>query len=336
MSPNISKVTRKDVAIKADVSETIVSYVINNNRYVAEEKRQRVLKAIRELNYHPNNIARALKGKSSKHIMFIADNIANEHFGHLVSEMDKSAYSQGYLISLTGNHDSEDFISQIISRQPDGVVISSTSFRREYLQMLTDYGISVVMVGNREYEDLNPRISVVYTGLNEGIRKAVQLLVNKGRKQLVYIDRLSLQGHFSNMRDLRYCGFCEQILDSGLALTKDSIISGCHNEDELMKALIARINSDMPIDGIIARNDEIASIAINTIHSCGKSIPKDISVVGFDNSRISRVTYPKLTTIEIDRNGVAKAIFDTLHSMINGGEPIHLHYQTILIEREST
>lgn len=334
--PPISKATRKDVAARAGVSETIVSYVINNNRYVAEDKRQRVLEAVRELNYHPNHSARALKGKPSGLIMFIADDIANEHFGLLVSKMDECAYGQGYLISLTGNRNTADFISQIISRQPDGVVISSAAIRREYIQMLVDYGIPVVLVGSRDYDDMDPRISVVYTGLSEGIRTGVKLLADSGRKHLVHLDRISARGHFSNMQDLRYRGFCEQMLESGLSLSKHSIITGCTCEEELTQAIVDRIHSGIPIDGIVARNDTLASIAITAVQSCGLSIPGDIAVVGFDNSRISKITSPKLTTVEIDRSGVAAAIFNTLYSMINGGPPARLHFNTILIQREST
>lgn len=334
--PKVSKVTRKDVAQLAGVSETIVSYVMNNNRYVSQDKRQRVLDAIRELNYHPNQNARALKGKPNTHIMFIADDIANEHFGHLVSEMDKCAYTKGYLISLTGNRNDADFVEQIISRQPDGVVISSASFRPEYIQRLVDSNIPVVLIGSRDYTDLDSRISVVYTGLNEGIRKAVQLLADKGRKHLVHLDRISARGHFSSMQDLRYRGFCEQMIESGLALSKDSIITGCHNEDELTDAIVERIRSGIPVDGIVARNDALASVALTAIRACGLSVPQDIAVVGFDNSRISKITYPKLTTIEIDRTHVAEAIIDVLHDMIHGGKSQHLHFQTILIERDST
>ena len=89
MAENKERVTRADVAKMAGVSETVVSYVINNNRYVAMDKRKRVEEAVRALNYRPNNIARALKGKQSNQILFIADHITNEYFASIVSEMDK-------------------------------------------------------------------------------------------------------------------------------------------------------------------------------------------------------------------------------------------------------
>ena len=72
MESGRQKVTRKDVAREAGVSETIVSYVLNKNRYVKEEKRQRVLEVVEKLQYHPNNIARAPHGKGSLQILFLA------------------------------------------------------------------------------------------------------------------------------------------------------------------------------------------------------------------------------------------------------------------------
>lgn len=330
------KVTRKDVAEYAGVSETIVSYVLNDNRYVSEEKRRRVLEAVRVLKYHPNNIARALKGKPSGHILFIADHIANEHFGLLVSKMATSAYEKGYLISLMDVHHSDDFVSRVISRQPDGVVISSTVFPIEKIQELVDYNVPVVLLGSRDYEDIDHRISVIYTGLDEGAREAVRLLKKKGRKHIVQLDRVSASGRFGNMQDLRYRGFVEQMKQSGFELNEHSIISGCSSEDALMQAIVDRIRSGVPMDGIVARNDAYAAIAVTAVRSCGLSVPEDISVIGFDNTRISQITSPKLTTIEIDRESIADAIFNTMEAMIRGGEAVRMRFNTILVEREST
>ena len=143
------RVTRADVAKYANVSTTIVSYVINDNRYVDKEKRKRVEEAVKKLNYHPNYVARALKGKNSNHIIFIADHITNEHFSQLISEMDKYAYDNGYLISLCANRNTEEFVSQIICRQYDGIIISSTSFPESFIQQFIDADIPVVLLNFR-------------------------------------------------------------------------------------------------------------------------------------------------------------------------------------------
>ena len=83
---SLRTVTRKDIAKAAGVSETVVSYVINGNRYVKEAKRQRVEEAIKELNYRPNDGTGA-KGKRSHHILFIADDITGEYFGKLIGRL---------------------------------------------------------------------------------------------------------------------------------------------------------------------------------------------------------------------------------------------------------
>ncbi len=121
-----SVVTRKMVAEEAGVTETIVSYVINNNRYVNGEKRRRVLDAVKKLGYRPNVAARMLKLKKSNHLLFVADNVENEHFGKLISEIDRLLYDKGYFTSLAKNRDGEEFAGHIINRQFDGVFVSST------------------------------------------------------------------------------------------------------------------------------------------------------------------------------------------------------------------
>lgn len=331
-----NKATRKDVARLAEVSETIVSYVLNNNRYVSEEKRERVLRAVSELHYRPNAIARALKGKRSNHLLFIADQISNEHFGILVEEMDKIAYDQGYLISLMSNRNSQDFVSQVISRQPDGIIVSSVSFQEQYLQMLVDSEIPVVLIGNRIYEHLDPRVGTVWPGVQEGICKGVQLLIAKGRRNMIYLDRISDRGNFGSMKDLRYRGFCQEMEESGLPFSQDSIFTGYTNEEELSRALVHRLDSGAKIDAVVARNDNLASVAMLAVRQCGLDVPKDVAVVGFDNSRISKITSPKLTTVQIDRTGMARGIISMMNSMLAGGEPATVKLETTLIERETT
>ena len=230
MKQNKSAPTRRDVAERAGVSVTIVSYVLNNNRYVAKEKRDRVLQAVKELHYRPNTVARALKGKKSNHILFIADNISNEHFGKIVEEMDRIAYDKGYLISLLADRNDAEFVSQVISRQVDGIIISSASFDEEYVQQLIDSGVPVVLLMSREYAGIDSRAGRIDTGLYEGMRECVEFLVRKGRRNLLYIDRISKHGRFSTMDDLRYRAFCEQMRESGLELTDENIVTGCTTE----------------------------------------------------------------------------------------------------------
>lgn len=207
MERNRERVTRADVAKAAGVSETIVSYVVNNNRYVAKEKRQRVEDAIAALHYRPNNVARALKGKRSNQLLFIADQITNEYFSRIVSEMDKYAYEAGFLISLCVNRNTPEFVSQVISRQYDGIIISSISFPEEYVRHFSKAGIPVLLFEHKKHDTLPENVATLASGLYSGARTGVNHLISRGKKNIIYIDRISRRGNVSGPSDLRLSGY---------------------------------------------------------------------------------------------------------------------------------
>ena len=336
MNQNGERVTRADVAKLAGVSETIVSYVINNNRYVAKEKRVRVEEAISALNYRPNNVARALKGKHSNQILFIADQITNEYFSRIVSEMDKYAYEAGYLISLCANRNTPEFVSQVISRQYDGIIISSTSFPTEYVTELDNAGIPVVMFKHRRRQELPERVAVLASGLYTGARDCVSHLAETGRKNIIYIDRISRRGNRSTEDDLRLSGFMDEMKARGFEVNEYSTVAGCHNEEELMKAVAKSLKDGPKVDGMFGRNDMVACIAMNAAMSLGYQVPKDLGVIGFDNSSISQFCSPRLTTMEMQREEISRTAIQMIMDMVDGRRPENAEFCTNLIVREST
>ena len=336
MPRNNTAPTRKDVAELAGVSETIVSSVSNANRYVSADKKRRVLEAVEKLHYRPNSIARALKGKGNSHILFIADNVANDYFGHLLQELDGVAYDKGYLVSLMSAKNNQDFIARILSRQVDAIIISSASLAENYIQELIDNGLPVVLLMTRDYATVHGRVARIYTGIESGIMVAVRHLYESGCRNLVQVDRVSLHAHFSNRQDLRYRGFCNQMETLGCQLNADSFITGCKNHEELFNAVCTRIQNGTPVDGFVCRNDSLACTVLNAVLSCGKKVPEEISVIGFDNSDTGRVIRPALSTISMDQKAIARASLELIEAMINGEEPMEKHLITQMVLRETT
>lgn len=330
------QVTRKDVAEEAGVSVTVVSYVVNNNRYVDKEKRRRVEEAIKKLHYKPNTIARALKGKKLNHIVFIADQIVTEHFSLLVSELDKHAYDLGYMISLCANRNTQQFVDSIISRQYDGVIISSISFNKEYIRQLIHADIPVVLLANRDYDDVEGAAKI-YNGLYEGARENVRYLKSCGCRDIIYIDRFSKRQHFSDMNDMRYRGFVEEMKCSGLSeYPEENLITGCENEAQVRECVAAYLR-DHKVDAIFGRNDKLACIAMQTAQDLGYRIPEDIAVIGFDNSSLGQYCAPPISSMEIQREQIAKTAIEMLQQMIEEHTlPEMVMYRTRLIERRST
>lgn len=327
------KVTRKDVAREAGVSETIVSYVLNKNRYVKEEKRQRVLEAVEKLQYQPNNIARALHGKGSRQILFIAEELSSGYFSELVSQMSRDVYKQGYMISLCESRGEEGFVSQILSRQFDGLFVSASGVTDRELKLLAKSGVPMVVFLNREIEcDLQNTV-LVDTGLYEGSRECVKHLVKTGCRNFVYLDKTGRPCD----RDIHLKGFLDQIKESGLVFEPEQKISGCKDTEELEERLQAILEKNPSVDAIVARYDDLAAVALSVARKMGKNVPKDLVVTGFDNDFISNYVSPALTTVEIQKEEVAKSAMEALLALIrNEKTDKNISITARLIIRDST
>ncbi len=336
---HLKAIKRSDIAREAGVSETVVSYVINGNRYVNAEKKKRVEEAIAKLKYRPNSMARALKGKKSNHILFVADDIQGEYFGKLISEIDSLAYKEGYFITLCADHNDEDFVNRIYSKFFDGIVIGSAAFPVKNIQRLVNTGIPVVLLEIRDYSSIEGVYGLINTGLYEGARECVRQLYHRGRRQLLFLDRLSKDGTGSNLDDWRLKGFYDQMHEYGLPVSEANIISGCASEEALNAAIAQRIASGNVPDGVFGRNDHMALVGMEAFKANGFSIPADISFIGFDNSRSCRFSQPALSSMEIQQKELASSLMQMIINLIDRPEEyadrLEEHLKTQLVMRES-
>lgn len=334
-SEGYRRVTRKDVAERAGVSPTIVSYVVNNNRYVDQEKRARVLQAIEELNYQPNAIAKSLKSKKSNHIAFIADEIENEHFGRIVREMESYAYQKGYLISLCNSRNEETYITQMISRQFDGVMISSNHLSEELIYRFPKAGIPTILFGNRIFRQKHPEITLINIDLYTGAVEAVQALIDKGYKKILFISELNYTNTSGWEQDLRFKGYKDTLIKNQIPFQSEYIIKNCINYEEVHEQCTKAFMSKEPPDAVFAHEDRLAIVAMSAAKQLKLEIPKDIAIIGFDNSTISAFTTPTLSTVEIPRHEVGKKAIELLYKKIQGKRISDVSFSTCLIERQS-
>lgn len=336
MDPRHRLVTRKDVAELAGVSPTIVSYVINNNRYVDNEKRERVLKAIKELNYQPNAVAKSLKLRKSYHIAFICDDIANEHFARIVMEMESIAYNNGYIVSLCYSRDDDEYINQIVSRQFDGIVISTNRISEDRINKLAQSGIPTVLIGNRMYKNISEDISLVNINIYEGARKAIEYLVKTGHKRIAFIDNRMRKDEVLNENDLRIKAYLDVLKDNNIDIKTDYIIYYVRDYKEIYQRCYNMFKMPDRPTAIFAHDDMHAAVAISAINNAGLKIPDDVAVIGFDNSTLSNYTTPAMTTVEIPRAIMGKVTMELLLSKMEGKVTRDINLDTTLVIRDST
>jgi len=323
--------TIKDVAEISGVTVTTVSRVLNNRGYISEKTRQRVNAAMKELDYQPNEIARALFRRKSNLIGLIVPDVAHPFFAELTSSIEYYAYKNGYKILICNSHgDSvkeKDYIEMLKRNQVDGIIMGSHTLEiSEYLNL----GRPIVSI-DRCLADNIPYIAS--DNYNGGFL-ATKLLIEKGCKKLAHISGPLALNTPANKR-------CQSFIDvASKSHIEHVVVETKLNSFEIeeYENLIYKLFTDHPeVDGIFASSDIIAACVMNISDKLGKKIPKDIKVVGYDDINMASLLVPSLTTIRqpIKEMGemAIKLIIDLLEKKtINMGNILPVN----LINRKTT
>ena len=175
------KITRDDVAKLAGVSPAVVSYVINQTKFVSEEKTQAVRRAIEELQYRPNLHARSLKTNKSMQSAFVCDNLRN----NWLEIAEQKFFDRGYFVSHCYSRDGDEFIQTLIEGRFDGVFMLSNRYTAAQLNQIAGAGIPVVLYKTRDYSFLESNIVTVAPDIYSGVEKTVNYLVFRGHKRIL-------------------------------------------------------------------------------------------------------------------------------------------------------
>lgn len=280
----------RDVASRAGVSPATVSRVINGTTPVAADKRERVLQAIEETGFVPNEVARSLFKKSSKTIGVIIPSIRNPYFTQLADVIDEAAKLQGYRIVLYNvHHDLEQersALQMLAAANADGVIVASNN---EALQEeLSHYNMPVVVVDALfQTQQVN---AYLYCDYYQGGRLAAEHLTACGCRRMVCIrgaqNLYTAQARYEGYRD-----FCrEQNLEERVVECDYDFQAGLAMTEELLERF-------PDVDGIIACNDIVAISVYKILHKRGIAVPEQIQLIGFDDIHLSSLISPELTTI---------------------------------------
>ena len=312
--------TIKDVAEMAGITVTTVSRVLNNRGYISEKTRQKVNAAMKELDYQPNEIARALFRKKSNLIGLIVPDVAHPFFAELTSSIEYYAYKNGYKILICNSYgDSvkeKEYIDMLKRNQVDGIIMGSHTLETfEYLNL----GRPIVSI-DRCLADNIPYIAS--DNYNGGVL-ATNILIEKGCKKLAHISGPLILNTPANKRFQAFIDVTtKKHINHVVVETRLNSF-----EIEEYEKLIYELFSEHPdIDGIFASSDIIAACVINISNVLGKEIPRDIKVVGYDDINIASLIVPSLTTIrqpikEIGEMAI-KSIIDQLEERPTSNENI--------------
>lgn len=331
-------VTIYDVAKEAGVSISTVSRVINNNYPVKKETRIKIEKAIKKLGYIPNEIARSLILKSTSSVGIVVPGITNLFFSTMVEKINKILTDKGFTMSLYNTEGDptreKDVINNIISRNMDGIIAidpSRENLENNYFLDLLNKIPTIIINGNTDDYDSN----FISYDERTGSQEAFQYLLDLGHERISFIRgdsslsydlKEEIYRKFIKGKKLNY----ENIINVGMGNSLEVI----EKTEEICKGLFDK--GDIGT-AIFACNDLMAVGVLNACNKRNIRVPEDISIIGFDNTLISNITHPKLSTVDLKMNKVGKSAAIELINMIEKDykDSKKIVYNTKIVIRES-
>jgi len=287
--------TIRDVASKAEVSIATVSRVVNGNRPVHPDIRERVLKAIEELDYRPNYLARGLRQRNTSMIGLIIPDNSNPFYAELTRAIEDAGFAAGYSVILCNSDLSEEkqlaYVDVLLSHQVDGVIlINMISTPLKTLERILAENVPAVLANS----DIPlPTLDQVLVEEHQGGYLAGQYLVSLNHRRIGCIT-LSLPHSYVPKRIV---GFRHALAEAGIELTTESFAMGNGRYESGYKAMQELLQRRPDLTAVFIHNDMMALGAMNALHKQGIRVPEDLSIIGYDDIFYASAFQPALTTI---------------------------------------
>ena len=324
--------TLRDVADRAGVTVTTVSRMLNGRVNVSVKTRDKIEKAMRELGYRPNEMARALAKKSSNLIGLLVPSAKQYFFSELIQEVENAvAANNCQLLLCVSDQETEKenaYIQMLLGDRVRGIIVASYS---QGFDRVAHAGAPVVYI-ERKSEDGTPSAMMDHL---EGGRLAGEHLIAKGCRNLVY---LSGNASRNSVSGLRYAGFCSAAERAGIA--RPVLVEAQWEEFVSLDytETCRKLFSEHPrMDGILTSNDLMAATVVRFCLREGIRIPENLKVIGYDDTSFAALCPVPLTTIHQPVGEVARYAVDCL-IRCSAGEtvPVNSVFPVHLVERETT
>ncbi|MFA7377106.1 MAG: LacI family DNA-binding transcriptional regulator [Acholeplasmataceae bacterium] len=324
-------ITIKDIAKYCGVSVSTVSYALSNNSTISEKTKQRVREAAKALNYVPNSNARSLKQKSTHKIgVFVPGFQGPIHptilagIAHILRNIDEK-----YNMIVTF---ADEDMSLIKQRSIDLAIIMDAKTSKDLIVELSDY--MPIITFDQDIEHAS--IYNTFVDNTKAMMNLTNLMIKKGCRRIGYVLGSSSSYH----NELRFTGYKEGLKENGIPFNNDLV----YNADaftefkgqETISILLENLD-ELPFDGLICANDELAIGALQALKEHNYQVPKDCLIAGFDDIEKTLYVHPNLTTVKVDWFSYGKQIAELALEILNKKNPNQsLTIHTTIIEREST
>ena len=285
--------TIKDVAAVAGVSFTTVSHVVNNSRPVSADVRAKVEHAIRQLHYVPSAVARSLKARATATIGLVVPNSTNPYFAELARGIEDGCARNGYCVFFCNSDDDpakqRSYLRVLQEKRIDGLIVASAGDDAVLAQTLADSREPLVVV-DRNIEGITA--DLVQIDHERGAYLATRHLLELGHVRIGCITG-PVQTAVSAMR---VHGFIRAMAECGIEIAADAIVEGDFSGTGGHRAAGQLFDTIRP-SAIFAGDDMMGIGALRAAAERNISVPRDCSIIGFDDIELGRFTFPSLSTV---------------------------------------
>ncbi|MGG7522146.1 LacI family DNA-binding transcriptional regulator [bacterium BS0013] len=321
MSPTIY-----DIARVAGVSKSTVSRVLNKQTNISPEARDKVLKAIDELNYQPNKLARALTSSGFDAIMVISTRSAkttagNPFFSDVLHAITAKAEEEGFDVILQTSKSSEDdllkCVSKIKQKMIKGIIMLSSPANESFFTTLDEYGVPVVVIGKVEGEYQN-----IYSVDTDNFHDSAILtdsFIKHGRTKIACLHA-PLDYHVSIDR---LAGYKSSLEKQGITINPDWVIDGGYTHDSALKAACKLLSSDNPPDAVFATDSMKLLSLYRAADELNLMIPEQVAMAGYSDPMLSLVLSPAPGGFDIPTRKLGEESCNVLFQRIAGKPAPH-------------
>lgn len=329
-----------DVSEKAGVSIATVSRVLNGSDNVSAQTRQKVLAVIEACDYTPNAFARGLGLNTMNTIGILCADSSDLYMATAVYNIEHELHENNYdcLLCCTGHklEDKQKYLNLLVNKKVDSVILVGSNFisdNDEDNRYIREAAKEIpVLLLNADYDCEN-----VYCGLCDDFKStmhATNYILDTGIENILYL--YNSKSH-SAIRKLS--GYQSALTQKGLPIRSEYMqyFPGSHSNLPAVADFLAELDSSLQYDAVIAADDNLAIGAMKFAHKKGLSIPKDLSIIGYNNSILSTCCEPELTTIDNRLETLCHHIVKTLIGILNNKEmPQKVIFSGELIKRGTT
>lgn len=325
------RITIQDIALKANVSKSTVSRVINESTPVAPEKETAVLAAMEELNYQPNIFARGLVRGQSLTIGALTQNIGSPFYDvimrGIIKGLDGSGYSPIFADGQWHTEQEKRALQTLLDRQVDGLIVVGGTLSGQTLSELQER-VPIIIVA-RDLVELNGRC--LFIDNVQAAYEVTRYLIEAGHRQIAQIS--GILTHQDAQRRLE--GYQQALTEAGINYNPDLVIEGNFQRQSGVLAVETLISRGQNFSAIFSANDQMAFGARLALFRRGIRVPEDVSLIGFDDQPDSAYMTPPLTTVRQPAEAIGKAAAQAMLHQLKGTPYEMPTFSTELIIRES-